>query len=253
MNVRIGGIVDVSTIDWVGRPTTVLFLAGCSFACPWCQNTNLIPLRSGKLVSVSEVKKRISMNLGLIDGIGFSGGEPTLQENPLTEISSWAKRKGLGVFLNTNGSNPRVIRDLIEMNLVDRIASDVKAPLEVGEYSRVIGKSTSYCDRVIGKIRETISLCNEREIPLEIRTTIVPNLVDRPDQIRDISRDLKHCERYILQQFVPNENVVDPRFRDLSPPSREHLLSLARIAQREGVKSVFIRSSSRGLERAGSR
>jgi len=249
MKIRIGGIVDVSTVDWVGRPTTMLFLAGCSFACPWCQNTNLISPKSGELVPVSKVEERISRNLGLIDGIGFSGGEPTLQGKPLTEISSWAKHKGLEVFLNTNGGNPRVIQDLIDKGLVDVVASDVKAPLVADEYSKVIGKSKSYCDRVICKIRETVSLCNEREIPLEIRTTIIPDLVDRPDQIRDISQDLKHCERYILQQFVPNENVVDPRFRDLSPPNREHLLSLARIALGEGVKSVFIRSSYRGLER----
>ncbi|MBL7118671.1 anaerobic ribonucleoside-triphosphate reductase activating protein [Candidatus Bathyarchaeota archaeon] len=251
MKIRLGGIVDVSTVDWVGRPTTMLFLAGCSFACPWCQNANLISPESGELVSVSKVEERISRNLGLIDGIGFSGGEPTLQGKPLAEISSWAKHKGLGVLLNTNGDNPRVIQDLLDMNLVDRVASDVKAPLEPDEYSKVIGKSPLYCDGVIRKIRKTVSLCNKKNIPIEIRTTIIPNLVDRPDQIRDISQDLKNCERYILQQFVPNENVIDPRFRDLSPPNREHLLSLARIALGEGVKNVFIRSSSQGLEKVG--
>jgi len=249
MKIRIGGMVDVSTIDWVGRPTTMLFLAGCSFQCPWCQNANLVPLKSGFLIPVSEVEERISKNLGLIDGIGFSGGEPTLQEGAVAEISKWAKHRGLGVFLNTNGSSPSVIQNLVEEGLVDRVASDIKAPLVPGEYARAIGRSPSYCVKVINKIRETISICNENKVPLEIRTTIVPGLIDRPDQVQAISRDLKGCERYILQQFVPNESVPDPKLRDLSPTDREHLMSLAKIALREGVKNVFIRSSFQGLER----
>jgi len=249
MKIRIGGIVGVSTIDWVGRPTTMLFLAGCSFACPWCQNARLIPSDSGFLVSVSEVEERISKNLRLIDSVGFSGGEPTLQEEPVAEISRWAKHMGLGVFLNTNGSSPCVVRVLIEGGLVDRVALDVKAPLMADEYSKVIGRSSSFCAEVIGKIRETVHACSEGKVPVEIRTTIIPGLVDRPDQIRAISRDLKQCERYILQQFVPTEDVPDLRFRDLPPPSREDLLRLAEIALGEGVRSVFIRDSLRGLER----
>lgn len=249
MKLRIGGIVSLSTIDWVGRPTTMLFLAGCSFACPWCQNAKLVPLDSGFLVSVSEVEERISKNLRLIDNIGFSGGEPTLQAEPVSELSRWAKRLGLGVFLNTNGSSPCVVKVLIEGGLVDRVALDVKAPLVADEYSKVIGRASSYCADITGKIRETISACNRGKIPLEIRTTVIPGLVDRPDQVRAISRELKQCERYILQQFVTTEDVPDSRFKALPSPSREDLLRLARIALEEGLGDVFIRCSLRGLER----
>ncbi len=252
MEMRIGGLVDISTIDWVGKPTTMLFLSGCPFACPWCQNADLVPPKSGNLVSVSELKERISKNLGLIDGVGFSGGEPTLQEEPVIEIAAWAKDRGLGIFLNTNGSNPQVVRNLAQMDLLDEVASDVKAPLVPDEYSRVIGRSSSYCSEVIVDISETFSVCRENNIPTEIRTTIIPGLVDRPDQIQSISNISRGCERYILQQFVPNEKVPDPRYRLLSSPSREGLMRLARVALGEGVENVFIRSSFRGLEKVDS-
>ena len=252
MRIRIGALVDISTVDWVGRPTTMLFLGGCSFACPWCQNVDLVPLDSGSLVQISEVEERISKNLGLIEGIGFSGGEPTLQEEALAEISGWAKNQGLSVLLNTNGSNPRVVQGLIDKDLIDEVSSDVKAPLVADEYSRVIGRSPSYCAGAVSRITKTLSICRERGIPIEIRTTVIPNLVDHPDQIQAISRGKQYCERYILQQFVPNENIPDSNYRDLSPPDRAHLLSLAQVAVKEGIRNVFIRSSYQGLERVGS-
>lgn len=230
---------------------TMLFLGGCSFACPWCQNAPLIPLNSGSLVQISDIEERISKNFGLIEGIGFSGGEPTLQEEALTEISSWAKNHGLSVLLNTNGSNPRVVQNLIEKDLIDEVSSDVKAPLLAEEYSKVIGKSRSYCADVVLKIAETLSICRECGIPIEIRTTIIPGLIDRSDQIKAISRGKQYCERYILQQFFPNETILDSNFRDLSPPDRVHLLSLAQVAIDEGIRNVFIRSSYQGLERVG--
>ncbi|UCD72976.1 MAG: anaerobic ribonucleoside-triphosphate reductase activating protein [Candidatus Bathyarchaeota archaeon] len=249
MRIRIGELVDISTVDWVGRPATMLFLGGCSFACPWCQNADLVPLNSGSLVRISDIEERISKNFGLIEGIGFSGGEPTLQEEALTEISSWAKNHGLSVLLNTNGSNPGVVQSLIDKDLIDEVSSDVKAPLLAYEYSKVIGRSLSFCAEVVLRITETLSICRERGIPVEIRTTIIPGLLDRADQIKAISRGKQYCERYILQQFFPNENIPDSNYRDLSPPDRVHLLSLAQVAVDEGIRNVFIRSSYQGLER----
>jgi pyruvate formate lyase activating enzyme len=142
-----------------------------------------------------------------------------------------------------------VVRGLIEGGLVDRVALDVKAPLMSDEYSKVIGRASSYCGEIIGRIRETIATCNESKVPVEIRTTVIPGLVDRPDQVCAISRELKQCERYVLQQFVPTEDIPDLRFRSLPSPSREDLLRLARIALGEGLGNVFIRGSLRGLER----
>jgi pyruvate formate lyase activating enzyme len=253
VRIRIGEMVDISTVDWVGRPVTMLFLGGCNFACPWCQNAALVPLNSGSLIQISEIEERISKNFGLIDGIGFSGGEPTLQEKALTEISGWAKDHRLDVLLNTNGSNPQVIENLIDKDLIDEVSSDIKAPLVAEKYSKVIGKSLSYSVEAIPKIERSFSICEERGIPLEIRTTIIPGLVDQPGQIKEISQGIQYCKRYILQQFVPNENVPASRYRDISPPDRTLLLSLAQAAVNQGIGKVFIRSSHQGLERVESK
>jgi pyruvate formate lyase activating enzyme len=247
--IRIGGFVDLSTVDWHGHLTFIIFAAGCNFKCPFCSNGTLIPLNSGEETSLVSLQSRILRNLPLLDAVGFTGGEPALQPKAVVELFQWAKGRGLKTFLNTNGSNPQLVKMLINGKLVDYVALDVKAPLSSDVYGQVIGL-TQDVSGIVNRIKETMLVCKEANIPLEVRTTVVPTLIDDEASIARIARSVKdYCCAYVLQQFYPFEEVLDPAFRSVAPPKREALLKLAKIAVREGVGNVYIRTRERGMEK----
>ncbi len=245
---RLGGYVDLSTVDWHGHLTSMLFFAGCNLACSFCQNAPLIPVGSGEEVDLEEVKKLVLKGFRVLDAVGFSGGEPTLQGRSLKEICVWAKGKGLKTFLNTNGTNPRLVTELLEQNLLSYVALDVKAPLDEEIYGRVTGKPW-FGVETVEAVRDTLKTCINFKVPFEVRTTVVPTLIECEDDIGRIAREIRErCPIYVLQQFIPSNDVLDPRLRIVPPTSRETLLRLAQVAKREGISKVFIRTKDYGLE-----
>jgi pyruvate formate lyase activating enzyme len=247
MEVNIGSLLDLSTIDWQGNRTFMIFCAGCNFHCPYCQNSSLIPLDSGGPVELAFIKNRVRENIGLLDAIGFTGGEPCLQAAQVTELCEWAKHVGLKTFLNTNGSTPSLIASLSLRGLVDYIAMDVKAPLEADAYGRVIGLRR-FGEEIVTAIKETYQAIVDAPSFLEVRTTIVPTLIDDEASVRDIASSVHNCDLYVLQEFLPVPEVPDPELRTVRPPKRERLLSLAQIALEAGVNAVAIRTRRYGFE-----
>jgi len=226
----------------------MLFCSGCNFRCPFCDNAPLIPADSGGEVDLEMVKGRVLSNIGFLDALGFTGGEPTLQPEPVVALCEWAKARELRTFLNTNGSNPRLIGEMLRRKLLDYVAMDVKAPFNREVYGRVAGLKGNV-DGVIASIRESIELCGKAGIPMEFRTTIVPTLIDDEKSIREIAGVVKGRGIYVLQEFFPFEDVVDKRLRRVKPPERGLLIRLARVALEEGVKEVYIRTRGSGMER----
>ncbi|MFQ6084987.1 MAG: anaerobic ribonucleoside-triphosphate reductase activating protein [Candidatus Bathyarchaeia archaeon] len=252
MRVRIGGLVEISTVDWYGYVTFMAFFAGCNFRCPFCQNAELIPPDSGEEVDLDYVKGRIKESAPLIDAVGASGGEPTLQPKPLLELFRWARGEGLRTFLDTNASRPTVVQSLIRDGLLDQISIDVKGPLSDGErLSVIIGLSKRAAIREAENIRETIRLCLSENIPTEIRTTIVPTIIDDEETIRTLARDVRGvggCDVYTLQQFFPVQTVLDKRYAEIDPPKRDVLKRLGGVAKAEGFKRVRIKTREFGAE-----
>ncbi len=197
---------------------------------------------------MDSVEKRILSNLSLLDAVGFTGGEPSLQPQPVTELCRWARENGLRTFLNTNGSNPDFVRELSVLCLLDYVALDVKAPLRPDAYGPVVGLESGV-EEIVRRVRETIRVCREMKVPLEARTTVVPTLVDSDNVIREIARSVRGCNLYILQEFSPFDSVLDEKLRKLKPPSRELLIRLARGVLDEGVNDVYIRTRRGGLEK----
>jgi pyruvate formate lyase activating enzyme len=246
--VRLGGWVELSTIDWPGNLSFMLFLSGCNLACPFCQNGRLIPMDSGNLFSIAEVEARIQKSLQLLDALGFGGGEPTLQREAIFELALWAKKMGLKVFIETNGTRPEVLRKMLESKLLSYVAIDVKAPLRNGDYGTATGK-LSMASEVIRAVRESLRLCASTQVPYEVRTTVVPGLTDKEESISAISEELAPLNPvYVLQQFIPSSDVLSPRLREGFPTSREALLRLAKKAKEKGISRVFIRTREHGME-----
>ena len=247
---RLGGFVDTSTIDWYGNVSLVVFFAGCNLRCPYCQNSSLIPMDSGTEVSLEHVRERLEMNRKLLDSVVISGGEPLLQPGGIKMTAGMAKEMGLKVMLNTNGTRPDVISQLLSERLIDRVALDIKAPLNAKDYAPfTIGPGGGEIHKMV---RETLGLCNEHGVEIEARTTVASGVSDDPGFIRAIAAEIgSKCDAYCLQQFDNLGDVPSEEIKAMPPPSREKLIELAKIAQEAGVGEAYIRTRSEGMERIG--
>lgn len=241
MEVIIGGILPLSTLDFTGKSASVILFGGCNFRCRYCYHFAILDPQMGARQETKQVFDLVMQNRNLIDAVVFSGGEPTMQPDALSELVRMFKGAGLAVKIDTNGSNAGPIAELLARNLIDHIALDVKAPLEKEhEYSRVIHRDAA---DAIKNIREIIKLKGAFRFVLECRTTIVPGLIFREHDIEEIAQEVgKHCDIYVLQQFVPDKGCEDKEYNKTLSPTRDELRKLAMVAKRH-VRNVRIRTS----------
>jgi pyruvate formate lyase activating enzyme len=239
----------MSTVDWYGNVSLVVFFAGCNFRCPYCQNSGLIPLDSGEKVNLELLRKRIENELNLLDAVVFTGGEPLLQPESLKEAGKLVKDYGLKLMLDTNGSIPTVVEQLLDLRLVDRVALDVKAPLNVEEYSKAAGLNYDG-EAIVDGVRCTLELCNSRNVDVEVRTTVAPTVSDDPDFIRRVAQEIRgRCAVYYLQQFDNTGEVLSSELKAMPPPTREKMVELAEAAIGAGLRDVYIKTRKLGLEK----
>lgn len=224
---EIKGFVDLSLVDWDGKVASVLFLPRCNMRCPFCCNSRLV-LHPESLPTVpfEEVMGYLEKNRGWVDGVAITGGEPTVHAD-LPEMCSKLKKAGFLVKLDTNGTNPVMVKELIADGLVDCIAMDVKAPITAKDYSRVCGVNA---ENMIEKIRETTQLLLNCAVDYEFRTTVVPTLHAEED-IAGISRDIKGCRKYALQNFKAEVNPINPEFKKLKPFTDEEMRGFLEAAK----------------------
>ncbi len=250
---RIGGVVDLSTVDWYGNVSLIVFFAGCNFRCPYCHNSGLIPMDSGVEVDLDYIRQRILVNMTPVpelDSVVITGGEPTLQAEAVREVAGLVRELGLKVMLDTNGSDAKAIESLLEDGLVDRVALDIKAPLNPTDYAR--GAGVSNAGGIVANVQRTLDICKEYGVDVEARTTVDPTVTDSERFIREIAGDIRdRCAVYYLQQYDNTGEVLSPRLKELAPPSRERLLELAEVALGEGLGNVYVKTREDGLERVG--
>ena len=230
MNVNIGGIVPLSTVDWRGRSSIVLFFNGCPFRCGYCHNYDL--LTKSNPVPLEVIQKKILESKPFISAVVFLGGEPLLQFEAVEEISKFAKKENLFVGIHTNGFYPEAASSLIQNQLVDKFFIDLKAPLDETSYQKTIGFSS---DKTLSNIQKTIRLVDESSLELELKTTVFPQYVGSEKDIDAIASwihnniSYKHKLTYVLQQGK-GQNSNDPAFQQLSFLSSDEMRKLAEIA-----------------------
>ncbi|MBN1552053.1 anaerobic ribonucleoside-triphosphate reductase activating protein [bacterium] len=198
---RIGGLEPFTLSDYPGKVAAVVFTQGCNFRCPFCHNSSLLEIEhhQSQKLSCDDVCNFFRKRKHQLDGIVISGGEPTLQNN-LTSFLITLKDMGYFIKLDTNGSNPKALIDLISKRLLDYIAMDVKAPLE--KYEILSGTSLPY-----EKIKQSIKIISESNIEHVFRTTFVPPLLSDED-ILSIKSMIPKNSPYIVQPFI-KENALD--------------------------------------------
>ena len=210
-------------IEWPGKICSVVFLPFCNFRCPFCYNKDLV-LNPEKLetIPVDFVFQDLKERKKFIDGVAITGGEPTLSKG-LKGFTKRLKKEGFGVMIETNGTRPEVIQEFIREKLVDFWSMDIKAPLNLADYSRVVGIKCP--EGMMGKIRESIKLIKKTK-DYEFKATVVPELLSKEDII-EIAKFLGPAKGFYLQQFQP-KSCLDPRLEKKKPYGKEKLQEILR-------------------------
>lgn len=227
---KIHGFQSLTLLDYPGKVACTVFLGGCNFRCPFCQNTGLVlaPEREA-VVPMEEVMGVLRKRRGMLDGVCITGGEPTLIPD-LREFILRVRELGYLVKLDTNGYRPEVLENLLAEGLLDYVAMDIKSSPE--NYARVAGLPGLDLQR----IRRSVELLMEAGVDYEFRTTVAQGLHTRED-IEAIGRWLQGCRRYFLQNYRESEQVMMPVFAGFS---REQLENFRRLLL-EYIPQVGIR------------
>lgn len=197
---KIVGLEKLSLIDFPGRMSTVLFTEGCNFRCYYCHNKDFINLDSNDIISEEYLENFLLDRKKFINSITITGGEPCINKDLIDYIKKY-KEKGFLIKLDTNGSFPSTINQLIEENLVDYIAMDIKTSFK--NYEKVICKNLD-----IEKIKTSIDILINSDIEYEFRTTVT-DLDPSIEDILDIIENIKGAKRYFLQRVKRGETVLD--------------------------------------------
>ena len=188
----IAGFQKTSFVDYPGQPCAVVFTPYCNFDCVYCHNAHIIG-RNVPLMDEAPVLEYLEKRAGLLCALVISGGEPTLQQN-LEPFIQRARELGYAIKLDTNGSKPLVLQQLLSKGLLDYIAMDIKAPLD--QYEAITRASVD-----LDAIRKSIAILRNSGVSHEFRLTFAPQLT--PDAVVEASKLVKGCERFYLQQYRP--------------------------------------------------
>ncbi len=230
----IAGLQKLTLIDYPNKVAAVVFTYGCNFSCPFCHNPELVDSSlkdKVEFISQEDFFKFLNSRKGLIEGVCITGGEPTLHHD-LAEFISQIKSLGFLVKLDSNGTNPQVLADLLSKKLIDYIAMDIKAPLE--RYQEVVGRPTD-----TDKIKRSIELIKSSGIEYEFRSTVVEGLHSYDDLVA-MAKLVMGAKRYFFQRFVAGPKLLDENFRTRKPPS-DDVLGRAAEAARAYVVECGIR------------
>lgn len=238
---KIVGYLQTSLIEWPGKISSVIFVPGCNFRCPFCHNSGLVdPPKIVKLpvISEEEVSADLKKRKKWIDGVVVTGGEPLLQPD-LSRFLNRCKQMGFGTMIETNGVLNTVLQYMIYKNLIDYVAMDFKAPLDK-RYAKTVG-AEDFGSKIM---KESIKLLLESSTPFELRTTIVPGihnkkvLVEMARQLKDILGKKKI--NWFWQNFQP-KNCLDPKFEEKTPYKQEKLEEFLKAAKRD-IPTVELRN-----------
>lgn len=230
----IGGLEKLTLLDYPDHLAAIIFTQGCNFRCHFCYNPMLVWPNTGTDGKNKEEKGFSPLSLenlflflrerfGRLEGVVITGGEPTLHPD-LPDFIKQIKAIGYLVKLDTNGTNPAMLKNLIKEKLIDYIAMDLKAPLD--RYEEVVGVKVN-CNN----IQKSVKIIIDSGLPYEFRTTVVPGLLSSVD-FEAMGRTIEGAGKWYLQNFKSDTELVDGNFRSQPSYSAKEMVSFAAIGRR---------------------
>lgn len=226
------GFTKTTLLDYPQKVAATIFTGGCNFRCPYCHNGPLVlKADSAEQVAEEEILAHLRRRYGILDGVCISGGEPTLQPD-IREFITKVKDMGYQVKLDTNGTNPGVLSSLIEENLLDYVAMDIKAPFDE-RYKIVTGTNGDCLDNV----KKSVDILMNGSIDYEFRTTVARELLSADDLLA-IAKSINSCTKWYIQSYVDTENVISPGY---TAYTKEELADIVVSLERETGIRVQLR------------
>lgn len=199
----LGGFQKNSLIDYPGKIASVLFTKGCNFTCPYCHNPDLVPFKDHlPLIDNQEVISFLKKRQGFIDAVVITGGEPSLQKN-IVEFLKEIKEIGYLIKLDTNGSRPKALKEILNNNLVDLVAMDIKTPFK--NYVKITKESD-----IEKRLEESVEIILGSNTDHLFRTTCAKPFVDI-DLMDKLCSHIKGAKKYYIQKFK-RERLLEPGF-----------------------------------------
>lgn len=225
-----GGFQKLTLLDYPGKVACTLFTKGCNFYCPFCHNALLVDMdRNEQSFSEEEVLSYLKKRQGILEGVCITGGEPLIHSS-LKDFIKEVKALGYSIKLDTNGSFPEKLAELVEEGLIDYVAMDIKNSFE--KYAL-----TSGCEKLsLDDIEKSIDFLMGGSIDYEFRTTVASEL-HTPQDIEKIALRIKGAKKYFLQNFVDSGHIIG---ENLHPVDEKTLVKMEESAKKS-VENAVIR------------
>lgn len=234
MEVEIMDIVPVSTTDWKGHCSTVVFFAGCPLNCVYCSNH--AQLNDGKHVDLTSIEDQITESSKFVDSVVFSGGEPTMHAEALEALIDYARSLGLKTAVHTNGYYPKVLEELLAAGKLDGVMLDIKAPFVGGRYGGIVRASSPY---FIVRIEMALKALSQMKPAFyEVRTVVFKDINDNEQDVFYIA---SYAHDSGADSYVVVQGIADIAPEKLNEISYDRLVELAKFAA-HAHPNVWVRS-----------
>jgi pyruvate formate lyase activating enzyme len=229
----IAGLEKLSLIDYPDHLSAIVFTQGCNFRCHYCYNPMLVwPQRADKgkyrqkdssYISEESLFSFLKKRQGKLNGVVITGGEPTLHQDLPTFIKK-IRELDYDIKLDTNGTNPKLLKVLIADKLLDYIAMDFKAP--INSYQEVVNVEFDFLN-----IEKSAKIIRESGLDYEFRTTVVPQLITK-EKIEEMGKFLRGSKKWFLQKFKSETDLVNEKYRNIKAYNDKEMAELVKVAQK---------------------
>lgn len=227
----IGGLEKLTLLDYPDHLAAIIFTSGCNFRCHFCYNPMLVlPRKEGDIKNKEDLNLITSEDLflflkerfGRLEGVVITGGEPTLHAD-LPDFIKKIKKLGYLVKLDTNGTNPEMLRKLIKAKLIDYLAMDIKS--DANNYERTVGVKVNFQN-----LQKSAKIIMTSGLPYEFRTTMVPGLVNK-EIFLAMGEFIKGAKKWYLQNFKSDTDLVDLSFRNQKSFSLKEMKEFVKLGR----------------------
>ncbi len=226
---KIFGLEKLSMVDYEGHLCCTVFTAGCNFRCPYCHNSDLVEGKNLHEITEENFFSFLQKRKGLLDAVCVSGGEPTLQPD-LIDFIKKIKALGYLVKLDSNGTAPKLLKELVSQNLIDYVAMDIKNSRD--SYRRTAGNGSFD----IKKIEESVDFLKQGKVDHEFRTTLVKGH-HTEKEIKEIALWLSGAKKMYLQCFVDSGSCIASGLEKIEKTEVEHFKEILS----QTIKEVHLR------------